>query len=140
MAGHSARQKGRSRDLNWWVSTVVRGLLFRLLRYKAKLAGIRVFVVPPGGTSRVCPRCLSAGKHVISPGNKTEEDSGSWFVCPSCSWQADRDYAGSLNIARLGFKLTRPLSYKVGGAARPFPSRVASPEISSGAMTFTTTA
>ncbi|SHJ44805.1 RNA-guided endonuclease InsQ/TnpB family protein [Desulfofundulus thermosubterraneus] len=128
-------KKGRNRDLNWWVSTVVRGLLFRLLRYKAKLAGIRVFMVPPGGTSRVCPRCLGAGKHVISPGNKTEKDSGSWFVCPSCGWQADRDYAGSLNIARVGFSLARPLSYKVGGAAMPFPSRVASAE----AMTFTTT-
>ncbi|WP_259498843.1 IS607 family transposase [Desulfofundulus thermocisternus] len=132
-------KKGRNRDLNWWVSTVVRGLLFRLLRYKAKLAGIRVFMVPPGGTSRVCPRCLGAGKHVISPGNKAEKDSGSWFVCPSCGWQADRDYAGSLNIARVGFNLARPLSYKVGGAAMPFPSRVASAEVLREAMTFTTT-
>lgn len=127
-------KKGRSRDLNWWVSTAVRGLLFRLLRYKAKLAGIRVFTVPPGGTSRVCPRCLGAGKHVISPGDKTEKDSGSWFVCSSCGWQADRDYAGSLNIGRAGFNLARPVSYMVAGAALPFPSRAASSEV----MAFTT--
>lgn len=114
-------RKGRSRDLNWWITTTVRGLLFRLVKYKAKLAGIRVFMVPPGGTSRICPRCLSTGKHVVSPRDKTEKESGSWFQCSSCGWQADRDYAGSLNIARAGFNLARPLSYMVGGAAEPFP-------------------
>jgi hypothetical protein len=109
------------------------------LKYKAKLAGIRVFAVPPGGTSRICPRCLDAGKHVVSPGDKTEKDSGSWFACSSCGWQADRDYAGSLNVGRVGFNLARPLSYTVGGAALPFPSRAASAEVLRGAMAFTTT-
>jgi len=132
-------KKGRGRDLNWWVTTTVRGLLFRLLRYKAKLFGLRVLTVPPSGTSQICPRCLGAGKHVISPKDKTEKDSGSWFVCPSCGWQGDRDYAGSLNVARIGFNLARPLSYKVGGAAMPFPSRVAPAEAIQRAMTFTTT-
>lgn len=115
-------RKGRSKDLNWWITTTVRGLLFRLVKYKAKLAGIRVFMVPPGGTSRVCPRCLNVGKHVVSPRDKSEKESGSWFLCPSCGWQADRDYAGSLNVGRAGFKLAGPLFYTVGGAAEPFPS------------------
>lgn len=132
-------RKGWSRDLNWWISTAVRGLLFRLLRYKARLFGIRVFMAPPGGTSRMCPRCLGSGKHVVSPKDKTEKDSGSWFVCSSCGWQADRDYAGSLNVGRIGLRLARPLSYKVGGAATPFPSRAASVEVFREAMTFTTT-
>ncbi len=132
-------RKGRNRDRNWWVSTAVRGLLFRLLKYKAKLFGLRVAMVPPGGTSKVCSRCLGEGKHVVSPADKSERNSGSWFLCPSCGWQADRDYAGSLNVGRVGFKLTRLLSYKVGGAAQPFPSRVASAEVLREAMTFTTT-
>ncbi len=132
-------RKGRSRDLNWWISTAVRGLLFRLLRYKARLFGIRVFMVPPGGTSRVCPRCLGAGKHVVSPRDRTEKESGSWFVCPSCGWQADRDYAGSLNVGRVGLRLARPLSYMVGGAAQPFPSRAAFAEVLREAKAFTTT-
>ncbi|MGB9886502.1 MAG: RNA-guided endonuclease InsQ/TnpB family protein [Moorellales bacterium] len=132
-------KKGRSRDLNWWLTTAVRGLLFRLLKYKAKLLGMRVFMVPPGGTSQVCPRCLGTGKHVISPKDKTEKDSGSWFVCPSCGWQADRDYAGSLNIARVGFNLARPLSYMVGGAAEPFPPlKKGAMNSFGGAMTATT--
>ena len=132
-------RKGRNRDLNWWVSTVVRGLLFRLLKYKAKLFGLRVAMVPPGGTSRICPRCLGAGKHVVSPGDKTEKDSGSWFVCLSCGWQADRDYVGSLNVGRAGLKLARPVSYRVTGAAQPFPSlkKVAMNSLE-GAMTATT--
>jgi len=44
-----------------------------------------------------------------------------------------------LNIARAGFRLTRPLSYKVGGAAMPFPPRAASAEVFREAVTFTTT-
>ncbi|ACX51961.1 transposase IS605 OrfB [Ammonifex degensii KC4] len=127
-------EKGRSKDLNWWVTTTVRGLLFRLLRYKARLLGIRVVPVPPGGTSTVCPRCLKRGKHVKSPSEPEEKDSGSWFVCPSCGYNADRDYVGSLNVGRTGFKLERPLTYTVcQAAAEPFPSQGA-PR----AMTFTT--
>lgn len=132
-------RRGRDRDLNWWVSTAVRGQLFRLLRYKARLAGIRVLAVPPGGTSRVCPRCLSGGRHVVSPGERVEKGSGSWFVCPECGWQADRDYAGSLNIARAGFDLARPLSYTVGGAAQPFPSQAGSSVVAVERAAFTTT-
>ncbi|RDV82079.1 zinc ribbon domain-containing protein [Ammonifex thiophilus] len=129
-------KKGRPKDLNWWVTTTVRGLLFRLLRYKARLLGIRVIPVPPGGTSTACPRCLGRGKHVKSPGEPEEKDSGPWFVCPFCGYSADRDYVGSLNVGRTGFKLKRPLTYMVGrAAAQPFPSRGASREE---AMTFTT--
>lgn len=119
-------RKGRPKDLNWWVTTTVRGLLFRLLRYKARLLGIRVLTVPPGGTSCICPRCLEKGKHIKSPREPQEKDSGSWFVCPSCGYSADRDYVGSLNVGRVGFRLKRPLSYMVSGAAQPFPSQGAS--------------
>ncbi|RDV81214.1 RNA-guided endonuclease InsQ/TnpB family protein [Ammonifex thiophilus] len=128
-------KKGRPKDLNWWVTTTVRGLLFRLLRYKARLLGIKVVPVPPGGTSTVCPRCLKEGKHVKSPSEPEEKDSGSWFFCPSCGYSADRDYVGSLNVGRFGSRLKRPLSYRVGGAAQPFPSQGASREE---AMTLTT--
>ncbi|RDV82056.1 RNA-guided endonuclease InsQ/TnpB family protein [Ammonifex thiophilus] len=128
-------KRGRPKDLNWWVTTTVRGLLFRLLRYKARLLGIKVVPVPPGGTSSICPRCLEKGKRVKSPGEPEEKDSGSWFVCPSCGYSADRDYVGSLNVGRFGFRLKRPLSYRVGGAAQPFPSQGASREE---AMTLTT--
>lgn len=132
-------RKGRNRDLNWWVSTAIRGLLFRLLKYKAKLFGLRVVMVPPGGTSRVCPRCLREGKHVVSPADKSERDSGSWFLCPSCGWQGDRDYAGSLNVGRAGLKLAGSVSYKVAGAAQPFPSlKKVAVNSSEGAMTATT--
>lgn len=128
-------RKGRLKDLNWWVTTTVRGLLFRLLKYKARLFGIRCLTVPPGGTSCTCPRCLGRGKHIKSPGEPQEKDSGAFFVCPSCGYSADRDYVGSLNVGRVGFRLKRPLSYKVSGAAQPFPSQGASPKE---AMTLTT--
>lgn len=128
-------KNGRPKDLNWWVTTTVRGLLFRLLRYKARLLGIRVLQVPPGGTSSICPRCLEKGKHIKSPREPQEKNSGSWFICPSCKYSADRDYVGSLNVGRAGFKLKRPLSYRVSGAAQPFPSQGASHKE---AMTFTT--
>lgn len=116
-------KRGRSRDLHWWVTTAVRDLLFRLLKYKAELLGIRVLMVPPGGASRVCQRCLAEGKHVVSPDNKTEKGSGSRFVCSFCGYQADRDYAASLSVGRVGLRLAGPVSYSGLAVAEPFPSQ-----------------
>jgi hypothetical protein len=64
----------------------------------------------PRDTSHVCPRCGGAATTVRSPEDRdTVEEWGAWLCCsnPDCLWNGSRDYAASLNIARLGAALVR---------------------------------
>ncbi len=82
------RGKGvRGRFRNWRNNTTVRGEVWRVLKYKCHLFGIRARQVEPRGTTHTCPHCR-----------------GEWLCCsnPACLWNGARDYAASLNIARLG--------------------------------------
>lgn len=115
----------RGRFRNWRNNTTVRGELWRVLKYKCHLLGIRARQVEPRGTTHTCPRCHQPAKTYLSPASsdrKKARDWAPWLCCrnPTCLWNGARDYAASLNIARLGmaFLLTyhetqRYVSYRM---------------------------
>jgi putative transposase len=102
------RGKGvRGRFRNWRNNTTVRGDLWRVLKYKCHLLGMRARQVEPRGTTHTCPRCGQAAKTYLSPASSDRKkalDWAPWLCCsnPDCLWNGARDYAASLNIARLG--------------------------------------
>jgi putative transposase len=107
-AGRGRGAKGRWR--NWRNNSQVRGELWRVLRYKCFLAGVRLAWQQPHQTSHVCPRCGSPANTYASPEHRSKViDWGAWLCCsnPTCLWNGSRDYAASLNIARLGAALIR---------------------------------
>lgn len=104
----SMRTQGRGRNAkhtwrHWRNNTQIRGSIWLLLKYKCFLAGIHLEWQEPRGTSHTCPHC---GKHANT--YRSSEHSGpaiawgAWLWCEHCGWSGSRDYAGSLNIARLG--------------------------------------
>ena len=97
----------RGRFRNWRNNSQVRGELWRVLRYKCYLLGIRLRDVEARGTTHTCPRCHQPAKTYLSPDPSHREkadDWAPWLCCgnPECGWNGARDYAASLNIARLG--------------------------------------
>jgi putative transposase len=107
-AGHGRGAKGRWR--NWRNNSQVRGELWRVLRDKCFLTGIRLEWQQPRHTSHVCPRCGSPANTYSSPQHRANvNDWGAWLCCsnPACLWNGSRDYAASVNIARLGAALIR---------------------------------
>jgi len=103
--GHGRGVRGRFR--NWRNNTTVRGELWHVLKYKCHLLGIRARQVEPRGTTHTCPRCHQPTKTFLSsaPADRTKAiEWGAWLCCsnPTCLWNGARDYAASLNIARLG--------------------------------------
>jgi len=95
----------RGRWRNWRNNTPVRGELWRVLSYKCHLFGIRARQVEPRGTTHTCPHCGKPAKTYLSPAlhdRKKAIDWGAWLHCTTCGWNGARDYAASLNIARLG--------------------------------------
>jgi len=106
--GRGRGVKGRWR--NWRNNAQVRGELWRVLRYKCFLAGVRLEWQQPRHTSHTCPRCGKPANTYTSPQHRSKiNDWGAWLCCsnPSCLWNGSRDYAASLNIARLGAALIR---------------------------------
>jgi transposase len=108
-AGRGRGAKGRWRK--WRTNAQVRGALWRILRYKCFLAGVRLEWQHPRHTSHVCPQCGESANTYASPSHRSKViDWGAWLCCsnPKCLWNGSRDYAASLNIARLGAALCRP--------------------------------
>ena len=106
--GHGRDTKGKWR--NWRNNTQVRGELWRVLSYKCYLFGLRARQVHPRDTSHTCPHCGKPAKTYLSPSKpdrQKEIDWGAWLCCsnPDCRWNGSRDYAASLNIARLGMAM-----------------------------------
>ena len=59
------------------------------------------------GTTHTCPHCHQPAHTYLSPAplhRKKADDWAPWLCCtnPTCVWNGARDYAASLNIARLG--------------------------------------
>jgi putative transposase len=107
-AGRGRGAKGRWR--NWRNNAQVRGALWRILRYKSFLTGIRLEWQQPRHTSHTCPRCGEPANTYDSPEHRSKvDDWGAWLCCsnPKCLWNGSRDYAASVNIARLGATLIR---------------------------------
>jgi putative transposase len=95
----------RGRWRNWRNNTTIRSEIWRILRYKSHLAGIRFRSERPGGTSHTCPRCGKPADTYRSARLEHRSEPikwGRWLVCLHCSYSADRDYAAAVNIARLG--------------------------------------
>ncbi|WP_244422029.1 transposase [Ktedonobacter racemifer] len=85
----------------------MRGELWRVLKYKCHLLGIRARQVEARGTTHTCPRCGQPAKTYASAAPEDRKKAISWgaMLCCSnaeCLWNGARDYAASLNIARLG--------------------------------------
>jgi transposase len=107
-AGRGKGAKGRWR--NWRNTSQVRGELWRVLRYTCFLAGVRLEWQQPRQTSHVCPRCGSPADTYSAPSHRDQITAwGAWLCCsnPACLWNGSRDYAASVNIARLGAALIR---------------------------------
>jgi putative transposase len=104
----TGRGKGvRGKWRNWRNNTTIRSEIWRILRYKSHLCGIRFRSEKPRGTSHTCPRCGKEARTYRSPRPHHRNDPvkwGRWLCCsnPACLYNADRDYCAAINIARLG--------------------------------------
>ncbi|WP_165423890.1 zinc ribbon domain-containing protein [Ktedonosporobacter rubrisoli] len=100
----TGRGKGvRGRWRNYRTNATIRGEIWRLLRYKCHLVGLRFLTCQPRGTSHTCPRCGVPANTYRSPSDRQEGVKwGRWMYCTNCSYNGDRDYCASVNIARLG--------------------------------------
>lgn len=78
--------------------------LRQFITYKARLAGVRLVLVDPRNTSRMCPECGHC--------EKANRRSQSEFVCKSCGFAEHADVVGARNIARKG-RVDRPMVWDV---------------------------
>lgn len=107
----------RGRWRNYRINSTIRGEIWRLLRYKCHLIGLRFHTEYPRGTSHTCPHCGHPTPTYRSPNDRTEAVKwGRWMWCEKCSYNGDRDYCASVNIARLGVAYL--LQMKQTGKAR----------------------
>ena len=90
-------------QLSWELSSWARREIIENIEYRADIAGIHVERVYAGNTSRSCPRCGSTGHTTKSPDHSFEVWHGGHFRCDNsrCGYQADRDYVGAVNVARV---------------------------------------
>ncbi len=155
----SLKQRGRGKGVrgkfgHWRVNTTVRGELWRVLKYKCYLLGIRTRREYPQATSHTCPHCHRPAQTYRSPASADREVAvawGAWLWCDACGWNGSRDYAASLNIARLGlaflvsaqrtqryvsYRMTsgevNPCSYSGRGATLLLPSQGITPRPDTG--------
>jgi putative transposase len=146
----------RGRFRNWRNNTTVRGELWRTLTYKCHLLGMRARQVEPRGTTHTCPHCHQPAKTFASSAPSDRKKAikwGAWLCCsnPDCQWNGARDYAASVNIARLGMaylvtyqETTRYVAYRMAdssvkpalysspGATLLLPSQGITPRLTSG--------
>jgi IS605 OrfB family transposase len=87
------RKTTERRRSNSWAFYQLR----QCITYKAALAGVVVYLVPPAYTSQMCHACLHLG-----------DRQGKRFVCPNpvCLWHGDSDLNGARNIRILGLNVS----------------------------------
>ncbi|WP_244629411.1 transposase [Halorubrum sp. PV6] len=100
-------------QLSWELSSWARREIISKIEYRADIAGLHVEKVHPGNTSRSCPRCGSTGHTTKSPDHAFEVWWGGHFRCDNtrCGFQADRDYVGAVNVARVFFSSSASLDH-----------------------------
>jgi putative transposase len=103
--GHGRSAKGRW--VRWRNNSQIRGELWRCLRYKCHLVGLRLVWQYPSGTTHTCPHCGKPANSYASPSDIKPIGSGAWLRCFACGWNGARDYAASINIALLGVALLK---------------------------------
>src|SRR5260370_32319702 len=69
------------RSRNWRNNTTVRGELWRVLKYKCYLLGIRLRDVPADGTTHTCPHCHQPDAQQRSEEHTSELQSHLNLVC-----------------------------------------------------------
>jgi IS605 OrfB family transposase len=97
----SMEARGMGRTLNTRLSQTIRSQITERLRHIAAEHGIAVVTVPPRGTSKNCPRCLTPLRHCTAPDQPTVA-GWKWARCPGCGWQGDRDTGAWQRIAARG--------------------------------------
>lgn len=90
-----AKRRQRARLHNWGFYE-----LRTLIAYKAKLAGIPVFLVDPRNTSQQCPCCGA-----IDKANRPSRDL---FSCASCGHAGPADHIAARNIRARGLNVMAP--------------------------------
>jgi IS605 OrfB family transposase len=100
-------------QLSWELSSWARREIISKIAYRADIAGLHVEKVRPGNTSRSCPRCGATGHTTKSPDHFHEVWWGGHFRCDNarCGFQADRDYVGAVNVARVFFSDSATLEH-----------------------------
>ncbi len=96
----SANNKGkafRSRIGRWNFSD-----LRAKIKYKARLSGIPVVLVPPAYTSQMCSQCLHLGSR-----------NGESFQCSHCGLVDHADLNGAKNIRLVGLSVTQPENSRI---------------------------
>lgn len=96
--------RGKGRTLNTRLSSSVRGQIVADVRHQAARHGIAVVIVPARGTSKFCPRCLTAFRHHAAP--DSTRPGWKWATCPNarCGYSADRDVAAWQRIGARGLQ------------------------------------
>ncbi|WP_329386284.1 transposase [Streptomyces sp. NBC_01351] len=96
--------RGKGRTLNTRLSSSVRGQIVADALHQAARHGIAVVIVPARGTSRFCPRCLTAFRHHTAP--DSTRPGWKWATCPhpDCRYSADRDTAAWQRIGARGLQ------------------------------------
>ncbi|WP_322621168.1 zinc ribbon domain-containing protein [Streptomyces acidicola] len=94
--------RGKGRTLNTRLSQTVRGAIVTHVRHQAATLGIAVVIVPPRGTSKYCPRCLTAFRHHKAPNDRAA--GWAWASCPNpaCGYSTGRDHAAWQRIGARG--------------------------------------
>jgi len=64
--------RGKGVRGRWRNNATIRGEIWRLLRYKCHLVGLRFQTCPPRGTSHTCPHCGKLAHTYRSPGERGE--------------------------------------------------------------------
>ena len=85
-SGSTVKKSQRAKHHTWSFAQ-----LREFIEYKAKLAGIEVFVIDPKYTSLQCHKCGN-----ISRGNRKSQDI---FICEVCGYTNNADINAALNIA-----------------------------------------
>jgi putative transposase len=83
--------------------------LGKWIDWQAMKHGVPLAIVNPNGTSSECPKCDS----------KLEENGYRILKCPRCSFEADRDVIGKLNIRKRALKKLRIKVIPGGSLATP---------------------
>ena len=115
----TGRGKGvRGRWRNYRNNSTIRGEIWRLLKYKCRLIGLRFHTEYPRGTSHTCPRCGKPAKTYRDPSDHTKDVKwGRWLWCKHCLYNGDRDYCASVNVARLGVAYLMQMKHTGKGRA-----------------------
>lgn len=87
------KSKAQKTELNRWSFYQLR----QFLEYKAKLNGVKLFVIPPAYTSQMCSKCFHIGKR-----------NGKRFRCDNCGNISDADHNAAKNIATWGCVVNQP--------------------------------